>query len=126
MPGSRLGGSHGNRETPLAAATLFTEDVEYRVHAFSEPYLGPDGVRAFREDVTGTQEEISVRMGRPFVDGDHVAVEFWTTLVDGGVKTTLAGCLLLQFAPDGRCERFREYWFAREELEAVPHEGWGE
>jgi hypothetical protein len=51
-----------------------------------------------------------VRMGRPFVDGDRVAVEFWTNMKVAGDDVTLPGCLLLQMADDGRCERLREYW----------------
>jgi hypothetical protein len=29
------------------------------------------------------------RMGRPFVDGDRVAVEWWTTMIDGDEEVTL-------------------------------------
>jgi hypothetical protein len=41
-------------------------------------------------------------MGRPFVDGSRVAVEWWTTMVDDGDEVTLPGCLLLTFEADGR------------------------
>ena len=108
-----------------AAAVLFTEDVEYRTHAFLEPNRGPDGVRAYREGVTATQRNVTVRMGLPVVDGERVTVEFWTTLLNDGVPTTIAGCLLLRFAPDRRCDRFREYWFLEPGLR-TPHDGWGE
>ena len=49
-------------------------------------------------------------MGRPFVDGDRVTVEFWTNMRVDGDEFTLPGCLLLDFDPDGRCRRLREYW----------------
>ena len=48
-------------------------------------------------------------MGRPFVDGQRVAVEFWTTMQVGGEETTLPGCMLLAFDEDWRCRALREY-----------------
>ena len=64
-------------------------------------------------------------MGEPVVDGNVVAVEWWTTMddADDGV-ITLPGCLLLQFAPDGRFFDLREYWNA-EDGRVQPHDGWG-
>jgi len=108
-----------------AAAALFTEDSEYRTQPFLEPHRGQDGVRAYWERVTATQADVSVRMGRPFADGERVTVEFWTTMVNDGAEITLAGSLLLRFAPDGRCERLREYWLV-EPGRHPPHDGWGE
>jgi len=49
-------------------------------------------------------------MGRPFVDGNRVAVEWWTTMIDDDLEVTLPGCLLLSFDDDGRCANLREYW----------------
>jgi hypothetical protein len=66
-----------------------------------------------------------VRMGEPVVDGNVVAVEWWTTMDDpDDGEITLPGCLLLQFAPDGRCFDLREYWNV-EEGRLRPHDGWG-
>jgi SnoaL-like domain len=64
---------------------------------------------------TGAAEpEVSVkprvRMGRPFVDGNRVAVEWWTTMIEEGEEVTLPGCLLLRFGSDGRCVELREHW----------------
>jgi hypothetical protein len=63
-------------------------------------------------------------MGRPFVDGDRVAVEWWTTMIDEGEEVTLPGCLLLHFGPDGRCVDLREYWNLEPGLHE-PFPGWG-
>ena len=64
-------------------------------------------------------------MGRPFVDGDRAAVEWWTTMDDSDDgEVTLPGCLLLRFAPDGRCTALREYWHL-EPGRHEPHDGWG-
>jgi ketosteroid isomerase-like protein len=104
--------------------TLFTEDASYRANPFEEPHLGHAGIRAYWEGVTGQQRDARVRMGRPFVDGDRVTVEWWTTMVSEGQEVTLPGCLLLRFEADGRCSDLREYWnVAGGRLE--PFAGWG-
>jgi hypothetical protein len=98
-----------NRD-PEAAAALFDERSTYRSNIFEEPFEGPDGVRRYWQDVTRTQEDVRVRIGSPFGDGDRVAAEFWTTMRSDGADITLPGCLLLRFGDDGRCLSLREYW----------------
>lgn len=90
--------------------TLFTEDATYRQLIFEEPNAGHEGVAAYWRGVTSHQSDVSVRMGRPFVDGERVTVEFWTQMKVDGDDITLVGSLLLLFAPDGRCRSLREYW----------------
>jgi uncharacterized protein (TIGR02246 family) len=108
-----------------AAAVLFSEDAEYRTHPFLDVHRGRDGVRSYWSEVTSTQSNVSVRTGRPFRDGDRVAVEFWTTMDNAGAEVTLTGCLLLRFDGAGLCSALREYWFF-EEGKKQPHPGWGE
>jgi hypothetical protein len=106
------------------AASLFTEDATYRSNIFEEPHVGHNGIAAYWNSVTATQRDISVRMGRPIVDGNRVSVEFWTTMNNEGADVTLPGCLLLDFADDGRCRRLHEYYeFATGKLD--PPEEWG-
>jgi uncharacterized protein (TIGR02246 family) len=107
-----------------AAAALFTSDATYRSNIFEEPHQGRDGVRAYWESVTSTQSDVRVRMGRPYVDGDRVAVEFWTNMKVDGDDVTLPGCLLLDFDAEGRCRRLREYWHF-EPATAKPPPEWG-
>jgi ketosteroid isomerase-like protein len=107
-----------------AAAALFEEDATYRSNIFQEPHHGREGVRRYWQDVTRTQEDVRVRMGRPFADGSRVAAEFWTTMRADGDDLTLAGCLLLDFGDDGRCTALREYWHI-EPGEREPPPGWG-
>jgi uncharacterized protein (TIGR02246 family) len=107
-----------------AVVRLFTEDAEYRSSPFREPHVGSDGIRAYWEGATSTQQSADVRMGTPFVAGDLVVVEWWTTMVDDGEEITLPGCLLLRFAEDGRCHTLREYWNV-EQGRREPHPGWG-
>jgi ketosteroid isomerase-like protein len=109
-----------------AVVALFTEDAEYRSSPFREPpNIGSDGIRAYWTRACSAQEDVDVRMGRPFVSGDRVAVEWWATMLQEGEEITLPGCLLLRFGPDGRCASLREYWHV-EPGRHEPHPGWGD
>lgn len=85
------------------------EDASYRSSPCREPFHGLDEIRAYWRGGAGTQRETRVRMGRPFVDGNRVAVEWWTTMIDDDLEVTLPDCLLLSFDDDGRCANLREY-----------------
>jgi ketosteroid isomerase-like protein len=107
-----------------AAAALFTDDATYRANIFEDAYVGRDGVRRYWEDVTRTQEGVTVTIGSPFIDGDRVVAEFWTTMRNGGDEVTLPGCLLLRFGDGGLCSSLREYWhYQSGRFEPPP--GWG-
>jgi ketosteroid isomerase-like protein len=110
---------------PEAVVALLTEDASYRSSPFGEvPNLGHDGIRAYWTRATDSQEDVEVEMGEPLVDGNVVAVEWWTRMRSEGQEVTLVGCLLLRMAPDGRCEDLREYW-NYEAGRLPPHPGWG-
>jgi ketosteroid isomerase-like protein len=96
-------------DTPAAVA-LFTPDASYRSHPLRPTHAGSDGIAAYWSEVTADQRDPRVRFGDPIVDGDRVAVEWWTTMLAGGAPVSLAGCLLLAFAADGRCRDLRECW----------------
>lgn len=104
--------------------SLFTEEATYRSSPFREPHHGHDEIRAYWRRAAGGQRETRVRMGAPFIGGERVAVEWWTTMVEDGERLTLAGCLLLRFAHDGRCAELREYWNL-ESGHREPFPGWG-
>jgi limonene-1,2-epoxide hydrolase len=108
-----------------AAVGLFTEDAVYRSSPFREPHVGSEGVREYWTQATSTQEELDLRFGTPVAEGDKVSVEWWAIMRDEGDWITLPGCLLLRFAPDGRCEELREYWHV-EDGRLEPPPGWGE
>ena len=93
------------------AASLFASNGVYCSHLLQDPAIGPLGVAEYWRNVTATQSEINVRMGKPFIEGSRVAVEFWTRMKSSGADATVAGCMLLRFADDGKCEELREYWF---------------
>jgi uncharacterized protein (TIGR02246 family) len=109
---------------PEAVARIFTEDAVYRSSPFREPHLGCDGIRAYWQRATATQDEIELRFGEPVVAGNRAAVEWWALMRDGGEEITLPGILVLRFAPDGRCEELRECWHV-EEGRVEPPAGWG-
>ncbi len=112
-----------NRD-PDAAAALFAPDATYRSNIFEDPHVGQEGVRAYWSSVTSDQSEVEVLMGRPFSNGERVAVEFWATMNTGEGEITLPGCLLLDFDDDWRCRALREYWHVGEGR-SEPPAGWG-
>jgi hypothetical protein len=59
--------------------------------------------------------------GRPVITEARVAVEWWTTMIDPREsKITLPGCLLLRFAPDGRCQDLWKYWQVQPGMQDPP------
>jgi uncharacterized protein (TIGR02246 family) len=111
-----------NEKDADAAANLFTEDSSYLDFPFGEPHPGQDGVRAYWQQVTSTQEDVNARFGDAIAtaDGRRAAVEFWVTMLNGGAPTTLTGILFLRFASDGRCEDLREAWHFTEGILEPP------
>jgi uncharacterized protein YhfF len=104
---------------------LFTPDAPYRSSVFREPYVGSAAIRGYWQRGAGSQRDVKVRMGRPVLGADRVAVEWWTTMIDPDEgEVTLPGCLLLRFAPDGRCAELWEYWQVKPGRQDPPA-GWG-
>jgi ketosteroid isomerase-like protein len=109
---------------PPAVLGLFTPDATYRAHPLGMAYTGHDAIADYWTRATAGQEDIQVRFGDPIVDGDRVAAEFWATMRGDGDPVTVAGCLLLALAPDGRCRSLRECWHETGALLAPPPD-WG-
>jgi ketosteroid isomerase-like protein len=99
---------------------LFTEDAEYRYHPGDEPevgrelivfgWLNPNGDPGKR-DAPGT----FAGEYRPYaVDGNRaVAVgtsTYWTDATRSALRQIYYNSWLLEFAPDGRCSSFIEYY----------------
>lgn len=118
----RLAWETGNADEIVG---LFTPDASYRSSVFRRPHAGLDAIRAYWQGAAGSQREVAVHMGRPVVTPSRVAVEWWTTMIDpDDGEITLPGCLLLRFAPDGRCYDLWEYWQVQPGRQ-VPPPGWG-
>jgi hypothetical protein len=107
-----------------AAAALFTEDATYAEQPYQDAFVGREGVRDYWARVTATQSAIAMKYGTPITVGDRTAVEWWTTLENGGVPITLAGAFILTFDASGLCRALREYWAFVEGTKA-PKTGWG-
>jgi hypothetical protein len=93
------------------------------VHPSVETVVGREALEPYFDKGAAEQGDVNVRIGRPVVDGDHVAAEFWVTSKTD--DATLAGCFIARLGSDGRCQMFREYSFDFEER-LTPYDGWGE
>lgn len=118
----RLGAAWRDRD-PEAAADLFTSQAVYRSHPFQSPLRGRAEITEYWASATSSQTGIDITFGDPLVDGDRVAVEWWSVIDEGGRAKSDAGGLFLTFV-DGRCSTLREYWNLMDGARAVP-EGWG-
>ena len=105
-------------------ADLFTDDVVYVAHPIDETVVGRTALVAYVEKEAALQGEVLVQMGSPVIDSDRVAAEFWVTCTDAP-GATITGCLVARLDGDGRCDRFREYWFDSEGS-TPSYDGWGE
>ena len=103
---------------------MFTQEATYRAYPLGIPHTGHDAIADYWTRATAGQRDLRVHFGDPIVDGDLVAVEWWTTMHAGGDPVTLVGCLFLTFAADGRCQALREYWHLTGKL-VPPPPGWG-
>jgi ketosteroid isomerase-like protein len=107
-----------------AAAALFTEDATYAEQPYEAAFAGRRGIRDYWARVTATQSDIEMTFGTPITVGNRTAVEWWTTLENGGNPITLAGAFLLTFDAAGLCRTLREYWHFAEGTK-TPRSGWG-
>ncbi len=106
---------------------LFKDDVVYVEHPVNETVVGRAAMGPYIRREQAEAGTVRVRMGKPIVDGDRVAAEFWTAMSnrDGEPQETLAGCFIARLdATDGRCTHFRQY-FSEFEGHPSPFEGWG-
>jgi hypothetical protein len=107
-----------------AAAALFTDAATYAEQPYQDALVGRKAIHDYWSGVTATQASIEMKFGTPITVGDQCIVEWWTTLTNGGVPITLAGCFLLRFDASGQCWSLREYWHFAEGTQQ-PRAGWG-
>jgi hypothetical protein len=118
----RLSSAWRDRD-PEAVGDLFTSGAIYHSHPFQAPLRGRAEITQYWASATSSPAEIEVTFGNPLVDGDRMAVEWWSVIDEGGRPTTDAGGLFLTFV-DGRCSTLREYWNLTDDVRSAP-EGWG-
>jgi hypothetical protein len=104
---------------------LHSDDVVYVAHP-QETVVGREALRRYVHKEQAAQGTVSVRMGKPLIDADRVAAEFWVTATNGDDEASIAGCFIAQLdETNGLCTRFREYWFDLEgRVDAF--QGWGD
>lgn len=114
-------------------AALFTEDAVYRSSPTGAPHVGSAAIAAYWRRATATQQDFQLQFGTPLIDGNRVAVEWWANMRDpdwrpeaATPEVTLPGCLLLRFAPDGRCAELREYYNPSFGASISAPAGWGQ
>ena len=120
------------------AATLYTDDYQYRFHPMKAPVEGIDGIRDYwvREGVL--QRELDIYWKDPVVSGRTLSVEIWSTmkyvgpmsdfglgadaLDDEGQSTdvTVAWVYVADFASNGLCCEMREYYHVFEGIHPPP------
>jgi hypothetical protein len=100
-----------------AIAALYSADAVFYSHPFRERQSPEEYVRwAFAD-----QAEAECRFGRPLVQDDRAAVDWWGAITarDGSVQT-VAGTSLLRFDEDGLVVEQRDAWGEREGREELP------
>jgi hypothetical protein len=108
-----------------AAGALFSDDATYRSDPFREPHRGRAAIADYWRDVTASQSNVVVRMGRPVVSGSRAVVEWWTEMDNDGTPVTLPGALILDFDETGQCCALREYFNLEVGSRMPPPAGWG-
>lgn len=90
---------------------LFSDDVVYVEHPTDETVIGSEAMLDYIHREQAAEGRANVRMGKPLIDGNRVAAEFWTTMTNGEEQGTLIGCFIAELDTGGRCVHFRQYWF---------------
>jgi hypothetical protein len=107
-----------------AIGALYANDSVHRSTPFRAPHVGREGAVAYVREAFASEHFEDIRFGEPVEEADRAAVEYWATMIEGGRETTLAGCVVLRFGPDGLVTEARDYWHT-EEGRRSPPEGWG-
>jgi hypothetical protein len=90
-----------------AIAALYAPDAVF----FSHPFRERQNAREYVEWAFSEQADAECRFGKPIVDGERAAVDWWAMLTDpDGAVETLAGTSLLRFSGDGLVVEQRDAW----------------
>ena len=106
-----------------AVAALYAEDAVDYSAPFRPPNEGREAVRAYAEWAFEAETEHVVWFGEPVEGGNRAVVQWWTTRLEDGSESTLAGCTVLRFDPDGLVAEARNYWHEKN-ARRPPPDGW--
>lgn len=101
---------------PALAASLFSDDCRYYETPYSEPAIGPEGVRRYWQAVPDAQRDVRFDY-RLLAVRDDCAVAHWTASfvrAASGAEVRLDGVFLLEFTDERRCRVLREWWHRSE------------
>jgi nuclear transport factor 2 (NTF2) superfamily protein len=105
---------------PQAIGALYADECIFRTHPFREA----ENPLAYVSRELPNESDVDARFGRPVVDGDRAAVEWWATLLEEGRQITLAGFSWLRFDERGLVREQRDYW-AQRDGRTNPPAHWG-
>ena len=99
-----------------AWVALFGDGAEYHEDPFEPPLVGHNALRAYLVEAAETQDQVEFTIERHWVSGSTVLAAWHASYVrrGTGARVRLAGFMTLDVAPDGRIDRFREWWHRRE------------
>jgi hypothetical protein len=103
---------------------LYHPDTLFSTQPFRVAHLRQAGVREYVAQAFAEEEAVRVWVGSPIVEGDRAAIEWWATLVENGVETTLAGTSVLHFDEEGLVVEQRDAWNQVDGRREPPH-NWG-
>ena len=107
-----------------AIVDLYAPDALFSTESFRTLYRGREGVRAYVQQAFDEEQSPRVWVGKPIVDGDRAAIEWWAAVVENGVEITLAGVSMLRFDAEGLVIDQRDAWNQAGGLREPP-DGWG-
>ncbi|MEO3889976.1 nuclear transport factor 2 family protein [Nonomuraea sp. B5E05] len=95
-----------------AIIALYRDDAVHTSMPFRPPHQGKPAIADYITWSFSSETDPHVTFATPLVDGDQAAIEFHVDALVDGQATTLAGCVLVHFDPDGLVVRTRDYWHA--------------
>lgn len=95
---------------------LFSEHAEYHEDPFEQPMVGHNALRAYLLRAAESTEQSEFTVERHWVVGSTVLASWHGSFIRrrDGARVRLAGFMTLEVGPDGRIDRFREWWHHRE------------
>ena len=97
---------------PQAAEELYAEEGTYQVTPFLEPMRGRKAIRAYWDEVTATEKDISFSC-EILTTTEAFGIARWRASFERtppGLKTKLDGIFLIELDASGKCTSLREWW----------------
>jgi hypothetical protein len=98
---------------PDATEVLFTSDAHYYETPFDPPMIGLEAIyKYWNDNAVSSQEGVHFSYSVLAVN-ENVGLAHWRVLfkrLPSGKSVTLDGIFKVEFAEDGRCKIFREWW----------------